>query len=333
MKVLFIGGTGTISSACTQLAVQRGLDITLLNRGQTTKRPIPEGVKILVGDIREPASVEAALGNRTYDVIVDWIAFTPDHIETDITLFKGRTGQYVFISSASAYHKPVNSLPITESTPLHNPYWLYSRNKIACEEKLMHAYRDDGFPMTIIRPSHTYDQMSLPFQGRWTVVDRMLKGKPVIVHGDGTSLWVLTHHNDFAKAFVGMLGNPKAVGEAYHITSDEVLTWNQIFQLIARAAGAPEPNLVHVASEFINSFDNAWGAGLLGDKAHSVVFDNTKIKRLVPDYVASIPFTQGVEEIIAWYTAESERQGVDERWNHLIDTIIDAQHRGLSALT
>ena len=333
MKVLFIGGTGTISSACTQLAVQRGLDITLLNRGQTTKRPIPEGVKILVGDIREPASVEAALGNRTYDVIVDWIAFTPDHIETDITLFKGRTGQYVFISSASAYHKPVNSLPITESTPLHNPYWLYSRNKIACEEKLMHAYRDDGFPMTIIRPSHTYDQMSLPFQGRWTVVDRMLKGKPVIVHGDGTSLWVLTHHNDFAKAFVGMLGNPKAVGEAYHITSDEVLTWNQIFQLIARAAGAPEPNLVHVASEFINSFDNAWGAGLLGDKAHSVVFDNTKIKRLVPDYVASIPFTQGVEEIIAWYTAESERQGVDERWNQLIDTIIDAQHRGLSALT
>ncbi len=329
MKVLFIGGTGIISSACAELAVNSGVDLTLLNRGQTIKRPVPAGVKVLAGDIRDPSSVKAALEDKYYDVIVNWIAFTPDHIETDIHLFKRRTGQYVFISSASAYHKPVRSLPITESTPLHNPYWLYSRNKIACEEKLMRAYRENGFPITIVRPSHTYDKMSLPFRGRWTVIDRMLKGKPVIVHGDGTSLWVMTHHRDFAKAFVGMLGNPKALGEAYHITSDEVLTWNQIFRLFAHAAGVREPQLVHVPSEFINAFDKEWGAGLLGDKTHSVVFDNTKIKRLVPDYVASIPFRQGVEEIIEWYMQDPSRQVVDEVSNQLFDTIIDAQQKGL----
>jgi nucleoside-diphosphate-sugar epimerase len=322
MKVLFIGGTGIISSACAQLAVDKGIELTLLNRGITTRRPVPQGAKILVGDIRQPSTVKAAIGESHYDAVVDWIAFTPEHITTDFELFRNRTDQYVYISSASAYHKPVRSLPITESTPLHNPYWLYSRNKIACEEMLVQAYRESNFPITIIRPSHTYDKMSIPFRGRWTVLDRMLKEQPVIVHGDGTSLWVMTHHRDFAKAFVGMLGNPKALGEAYHITSDEVLTWNQIYTLMANAVGVKVPKLVHIASEVLVAYDADWGAGLLGDKTHSVIFDNSKIKRLVPDFVASIPFRQGVEEIVNWYMQDSSRQVIDQDANNLFDRII-----------
>jgi len=324
MKVLFIGGTGLISSACSQLAVARGIDLYLLNRGQTTQRPVPVGAKVLVGDIRNPASVDAVLGEMTFDVVVDWIAFTPNHIATDIKLFAGRTGQYVFISSASAYHKPVRSLPITESTPVHNPFWQYSRDKIACEEVLTRTYRQAGFPMTVVRPSHTYDKTLLPFGGRWTVVDRMRKGLPVVVHGDGTSLWVMTHHQDFAKGFVGLLGQSQALGETYHITSDEVLTWNQIFRIVANAAGVAEPNLVHVPSDLINAFDANWGAGLLGDKAHSVMFDNTKIKRLVPDYVASIPFRQGAAESMAWFDADPARRVVDPARNTLLDDIVAA---------
>lgn len=323
MKVLFIGGTGTISSACSQLAIERGIDLTLFNRGET-KRPIPAEARVLHGDIRDRASVERALDDATFDAVVDWIAFTPDQVESDIELFRGRTGQYIFISSASAYQKPVARLPITESTPLHNPYWAYSRNKIACEERLMRAYREEGFPITIVRPSHTYDRTRLPFQNRYTVIDRMRKGKPVVVHGDGTSLWVLTHHKDFAKGFVGLLGNPHAIGDAFHITSDELLTWNQIFTILAHAAGVAGPHLVHVPSEVIAAFDPDWGAGLLGDKAHSVIFDNSKIKRLVPDFAATIPFSQGAEEVIAWFDADSTRQVVEPEANDLLDRIIAA---------
>jgi len=268
--------------------------------------------------------VAHALGDATFDVVVDWIAFTPDQVESDIELFRGRTGQYVFISTASAYQKPVARLPITESTPLHNPYWAYSRNKIACEGRLMRAYREEGFPITIVRPSHTYDRTRLPFQNRYTVVDRMRKGQPVVVHGDGTSLWVLTHHRDFAKGFVGLLGNPHAIGDAVHITSDEVLTWNQIFTILAHAAGVAEPRLVHVPSELIAAFDPDWGAGLLGDKAHSVIFDNDKIKRLVPDFAATIPFSQGAEEVIAWFDADPARRVVDPEANVLLERIIAA---------
>lgn len=322
MKVLFIGGTGTISSACSQLAVERGIDLYLLNRGLTSERPIPAGATLLTGDIRDPASVQAAIGEMTFDVVVDWVAYTPAHVETDIALFRGCTKQYVFISTASAYHKPVQSLPITESTPLHNPFWQYSRDKIACEERLLRAYRDEGFPVTIVRPAHTYDRTRLPFRGRWTVIERMRKGLPVVVHGDGTSLWVLTHHRDFAKGFVGVLGNAQAIGEAYHITSDEVLTWDQIFRILAHAAGVDEPELVHVPSELINAFDPDWGAGLLGDKTHSVIFDNTKIKRLVADFKATIPFSQGAEEIIAWFEEVMVRQVMDEAHNRLLDRII-----------
>jgi nucleoside-diphosphate-sugar epimerase len=323
VKVLFIGGTGKISSACAQLAVERGIELYLLNRGQTSARPAPQAAHILQGDIRNQESARQALGKLTFDAVVDWIVFTPEHIELDLDLFRGRTGQYIFISSASAYQTPPVNLPITESTPLDNPYWEYSQAKIACEDRLVQAYRQEKFPMTIVRPSHTYDKTMLPFTGGYTVVDRMRKGKKVIVHGDGTSLWTLTHHRDFAKGFVGLLGNNHAVGEAFHITSDELLTWNQIFEIVARAAGA-EARLVHISSDFIAAFDPNWGAGLLGDKSHSVIFDNTKTKRVVPDFAATIPYVRGAEEVIGWYDADPARQQVDEAFDQLADRIIAA---------
>ncbi len=322
MDVLFIGGTGIISSACAPLAIERGMNLFLLNRGES-HRPTPKGATVLRGDIRDKASVEAALGDRTFDAVVDWIAFTPEHIETDLQLFAGRTKQYVFISSASAYQTPPVSLPVTESTPLNNPFWEYSRNKIACEERLTRAYRESKFPITIVRPSHTYDQTLLPMSGGYTVVDRMRKGKKVIVHGDGSSLWVLTHHRDFAKGLVGLLGNSHAIGETFQITSDELLTWNQIFELVADAAGTTA-DIVHVPSEVIAQYDPEWGAGLLGDKMHSMVFDNSKIKRTVPDFNAATPFSRGVREILAWYDADPARQVVNETLNATMDAIIAA---------
>lgn len=321
MNVLFIGGTGVISSACSRLALACGMQLTLLNRGQST-RPIPPGAKVLHADIRDPRSVETALGKTTYDVVVDWIAYTPEHIETDLTLFRGRTGQYIFISTASAYLKPA-ALPIRECAPLGNPHWAYSRAKIACEERLLRAFREEGFPVTIVRPSHTYDATKLPMYGRYTVIERMRRGLPVIVHGDGTSLWVLTHHEDFARGFVGLFGNHRTLGEAFHITSDEVLTWNQIFYWLGKAVGA-EPHLVHVASETLARFSSEWGDSLLGDKSHSVIFDNSKLRRFVPDYVATIPFAQGAREIIAWHDADPARQEVDPAINALFDRILAA---------
>jgi nucleoside-diphosphate-sugar epimerase len=323
MKILFIGGTGTISSACSQLCIERGMDVYLLNRGQTTERPVPEGTTVFTADIRDINAVKNVLGNQNFDVVVDWIVFTPEQVNVDIDLFRDRTGQYIFISSASAYQTPPANLPVTESTPLDNPYWEYSRAKIACEERLMQAYREEKFPITIVRPSHTYDKTKLPLQGRYTVIDRMRKGKKVIVHGDGTSLWTLTHHKDFAKGFVGLLGNHHTIGEAYHITSDEVLTWNQIFHILASAAGT-EAKIVHIPSDVIVRFDPEWGAGLLGDKAHSMIFDITKIKRIVPDFAATIPFSQGAREIMAWFDADPARQVVDEKFNRLVDSMIEA---------
>jgi nucleoside-diphosphate-sugar epimerase len=325
VKILFVGGTGIISSACTPLAIERGHEVYLLNRGKSS-RMTADGAHVLHGDIRDPASIAAALDDHTFDVVVDWIAFTPEHIETDLSYFTGRTGQYVFISSASAYQTPPRYLPITESTPLHNPYWEYSRNKIACEERLMRAYREAGFPMTIVRPSHTYDKTLLPFDGGYTVINRMRQGKKVIVHGDGTSLWTLTHHRDFAKGFVGLLGNSRAIGDTFQITSDEWLTWNQIFAIMADAAGT-EMQMVHIPSDFINDFDKNWGAGLLGDKAHSMIFDNSKLRRLVPDYVATIPFEQGAREIMAWHVADPARQRVDREMDTIMDRIVAAYER------
>ncbi len=237
MKVLFIGGSGIISSACSVLAVEQGIDLYLLNRGRTSHRPIPMGTKVLYGDIRDRAAVAEMLADHTFDVVVDWVAFTPDHIATDLALFRGRAGQYIFISSASAYQKPPSRLPITEETPLDNPFWEYSRNKIACEAMLTAAHHDGDFPVTIVRPSHTYDRTLLPLHGGYTIIDRIRRGKPLLIHGDGTSLWTLTHHRDFARAFLGLVGEPRSIGEAYHITSDEWLTWNEIARLLGEAVG------------------------------------------------------------------------------------------------
>lgn len=322
MKVLFIGGTGIISSACSKLALEQGIDLYLLNRGQSF-RPVPAGAQVLHGDIRDAQSARSALAGMNFDAVVNWIAFTTEHIETDLELFRGRTGQYVFISSASAYQKPPITMPVTESTLLDNPWWQYSRNKIACEERLIRAYREEKFPATIIRPSHTYDRTLIPMDGGWTVMDRMLRGQKVIVHGDGTSLWTLTHHTDFARGFNGLLGNPHAVGDAVHITSDEWLPWNQIVEIMARAAGV-EAKIVHVPSDLIAAYDSNWGAGLLGDKAHSMMFDNSKLKRLVPGFTATVPFARGAEEIVAWYNADPARRKVDENFNRLCDRILTA---------
>ena len=329
VKVLFIGGTGTISSACTQRALDIGIDLYHLNRGAST-RPTPDGVQTLRADIRDEKSTQQALADHSFDAVVNWIAFNADHVETDLRLFAGRTKQYLFISSASAYHTPPLNLPVTESTPLYNPYWQYSRDKIACEERLTRAYRESGFPATIVRPSHTYDCRLMPMGYQYTMINRMRQGKKVIVHGDGTSLWTLTHHKDFAVGFVGLLGNDRAIGDAFHITNDEILTWNQIYELMADAAGV-KPKLVHIASEFIAAFDPKWGAGLLGDKAHSMVFDNTKIKRTVPEFNPTIPFCQGAREIMAYYDADPSHQLIDREQDALMDRIIAAYESALPA--
>ena len=321
MRVLFIGGSGVISSACSALAVRRGIDLTVLNRGTSTSRPLPAEATVLRADIRDPAAAAAALGGREFDAVVDWVAFTPEHVRTDLDLFRGRTGQYVFISSASAYQTPPSRLPVTESTPLRNPFWRYSRDKIACEDLLTAAYRDEGFPATIVRPSHTYDKTLIPLDGGWTALARMRQGRPVVVHGDGTSLWTLTHHADFARGFVPLLGHPRTVGEAFHITSDDVLTWNQITAALAAAAGA-SADIVHVPSDAIAAADPDWGASLIGDKAHSLVFDNTKVRGVVPDFRPVIPFEQGAREIVAWYDEDPARQQVDARADALMDKLI-----------
>jgi len=322
LRVLFIGGSGTISSACSSLAVERGIELYVLNRGRSVERPLPEQATVLQGDVRDPQSVAKALDGLDFDAVVDWVAFTPEHVQADIELFRGRTRQYVFISSASAYQTPPARVPVLESTPLANPFWQYSRDKIACEDLLMAAYRSGGFPVTIVRPSHTYDRTSVPFDGGWTVLGRMRQGKEIVVHGDGTSLWTLTHHTDFARGFVPLLGHPRTIGDAFHITSDDVLTWNQIAESLAAAAGV-EARLVHVPSGAIAAADPEWGAGLLGDKAHSMVFDNAKLRSVVPDYVATVPFEQGAREIVAWYDQDPSRQRVDPRFDTLMDRLVE----------
>jgi nucleoside-diphosphate-sugar epimerase len=320
LRVLFVGGSGVISSACARVAVESGIELYVLNRGQTLTRPLPPGATELRGDVREPSSVRDALGDLRFDSVVDWVAFTPEHVRTDIDLFGERTGQYVFISTASAYQKPPSRIPVTESTPLRNPYWQYSRDKIACEDLLTAEYRERGFPATIVRPSHTYDRTKTILSGGWTSLARMRAGKPVIVHGDGTSLWTVTHHEDFARAFVPLLGNPRTVGEAFHITSDDVLTWDQIAHALATALGVT-PRIVHVPSDAIAAADPEWGAGLLGDKSHSVVFDNSKIKSVVPGWRAVIPFERGAREIVDWYLGDAERQVTDPRMDALMDKL------------
>jgi nucleoside-diphosphate-sugar epimerase len=327
LKVLFIGGTGVISSACTKLCIEKGIDLHLLNRGLTS-RPIPKGVTIINGDIRDTLAIESKLANETYDVVVDWIAYHSDHVKFDYELFKNKTSQYIFISSASAYQKPPSSLPIRETEPLINPFWEYSQNKIYCEEYLMNVYKAYDFPVTIVRPSHTYDRTKIALSGGYTALNRIQNGKKVIIHGDGTSLWTLTHHEDFARGFIGLLGNNNAIGEAFHITSDEVLTWNQICNTFASAIGK-EPKIVHIPSDFINRYDEEWGDGLLGDKAHCMIFDNSKIREYCPDFKIKISFEKGVEEIIAWYNEDPERRIIDQKWDSTMNEIISRYESAL----
>ncbi|HVP47370.1 MAG TPA: SDR family oxidoreductase [Bryobacteraceae bacterium] len=331
MRVLFIGGTGIISMACTRLAAERGIDLTLLTRGRHAAGS-PAGVKTVTADIDDAAAAARALNSASFDVVVDWIAFTAEHIERDLELFRGRTRQYIFISSASAYQKPATHYLITESTPLSNPYWEYSRNKIACEERLMKAYREEGFPVTIVRPSHTYGETQIAlavnsWAKSYTVVDRMRRGKKVIVPGDGSSLWVITHNTDFAKGFVGLLGLEQAIGHAFHITTDEVMTWNQFYRMVGAAAGV-EPQLIHIPSDFIGACLPEALGGLIGDKVVSVVFDNSKIKRFVPGYCATVPFGQGIRRTLEWFDADPARKQIDSEANAKWDKLIEAYERG-----
>jgi nucleoside-diphosphate-sugar epimerase len=320
MKALFIGGTGVISAACAQRAVALGFELEVLNRGQSRDRPLPGGVTVHRADVHDRAAVRDAVGGRDFDVVANFLAFTPEDVRADVDLLRDRAGQYVFISSASAYQTPPARLPVTESTPLRNPVWPYSQAKIACEELLTRAYREEALPVTIVRPSHTYDRTSVPYDSGWTMIDRMRRGRPVVVHGDGTSLWTLTHSTDFAKGFAGLLGHPAAIGDSFHITSDEALTWNQIVQALAAAAGA-EPEIVHVTSEAILAADERWGRSLLGDKAHSMVFDNAKLRAVVPDYMATIPFARGAREIVAWHDEDPARRRVDPETDALLDRL------------
>jgi nucleoside-diphosphate-sugar epimerase len=333
MKVLFIGGTGLISSACTRLAVEQGIELFLLNRGHHTD--LPAGATNLIADVRDQAATARALAGHRFDAVVNWIAFKPEEIERDLALFRNNTGQYIFISSASAYQKPVGYYHITEDTPLTNPHWDYSRNKIACEDRLMRAYREEGFPITIVRPSLTYGDTQVAmvvnsWQMPYTAVARIRQGRPVIVPGDGTSLWVITHNSDFAKGLVGLLGHQQAIGHAFHITSDEVLTWDQIYMAVARAAGV-EAKIVHIASDFIAACLPGMTGSLLGDKTVSVVFDNSKIKRFVPGFCATTPFARGIQQTVAWFDADPARQQIDVAADQQWDRLIAVYEQGLQS--
>lgn len=321
LKVLLAGGTGIISSAVAKRAVALGYDVTVLNRGVSRVRPLPDGVTSVHADVRDRASVRSALGDARFDAVVDFLSFVPEHVSGWVEELRGRAGQYVFISSASAYQTPPTSLPVTESTPLRNPFWQYSRDKIACEDLLIGAYRSEGFPVTIVRPSHTYDSASLPFEGRWTVLDRMRRGERVVVHGDGSSLWTITHADDVAVGIVGLLGRDAAIGEAFTVTGSEAPTWDRIYSTFAAALGVTA-DLVHVPSDAIAREMPEWGPGLLGDKSHSMVFDTSKVRALVPDFVQRVPLERGVAEIVEWHLAHPEAQVVDAEADAAFDRMV-----------
>ena len=339
MKILMIGGTGTISSAITRQLAAGGHELWLINRGNRSNE-LPEGVRLVTGDINEhPDEVVAKLGDETFDAVCEFIGFLPEQVARDITIFSGRTRQYVFISSASAYNKPVRQYVISEGTSLANPHWEYSRNKIACEELLMKAYRENGFPATIVRPSHTYCERGVPVsvhgpKGSWQVLKRMMEGKPVIVHGDGSSLWTLTWNEDFARGFIGLLGNPTAIGEAFQIMSDESLTWNQIYQSVADALGvAFKP--YHISSDFLAAIAPAaydFEGNLLGDKAATVVFDCSKLKRAVPGFCATTRFDQGVRKAVAYLKEHPEAQIEDPEFDAWCDRVIEMMEKAKASI-
>lgn len=323
MKVLFIGGTGNISSAVSKLLIEKGIDLYLLNRGRRDIN-IP-GANIIKGDITDHKKINEVLNEHNWDAVVNWIAFTTEDIERDIELFRNKTKQYIFISSASVYQKPPSQPVITESTPLYNPYWQYSRDKIACEERLNLEYRQEGFPITIVRPSHTYNTVIPVAIGGWNeynIIERMKKGKKVIVHGDGTSLWTVTHADDFAVGFAGLIGHQQSVGHAFHITSDEILTWNQIYQAVGAAVGV-EPDIIHIPSKLLGEYNEEFKGSLWGDKSHSVIFDNTKIKTFVPEFKAVIRFSEGIKRTLDWFEADSKRKVINEETEKMMDGIIE----------
>ncbi len=327
MRIMLIGGTGTISMAITRLLAKEEHEVYLLNRGSRSEE-LPDNVTVLKCDINDEADVNKAIDGMKFDAVGEFIGFTVDQIRRDVRLFRERTKQYIYISSASAYQKPLSDPVITESTPLCNPYWQYSRDKIACEDYLMDQYRENGFPVTIIRPSHTYDERSVPLgvhgkEGSWQVLKRMIEGKPVIIHGDGTSLWTLTHSSDFAKGYCGLVGNLHAIGQAYHITSDESLTWNQIYGIIADALGV-ELKAVHIPSDFLASVsDYDLTGSLIGDKANSVIFDNSKLKRAVPDFMATVRADQGIRSTVQNILSHPELQREDAEFDRWCDKIIE----------
>lgn len=331
MKILFIGGTGTISMAVSRLLLSQGHTLYLLNRGNRNVG-LEGDLVALTADINDEEAVSALIRDLSFDAVADFIAFTPAQLERDYRLFGNKTRQFIYISSASAYQKPLSDFRITEGTPLANPYWEYSRNKIAGEEYLTKLYRENGFPITIVRPSHTYSERSVPLgvhgaMGSYSILKRMLEGKPVIIHGDGSSLWTLTHSSDFAKGFAGLVGNVHAIGESVHITSDESLTWNQIYQIIADALGV-KLNAIHVSSEFLDAcspYD--FKGSLLGDKANTVVFDNSKLKRLVPGFTATVRADQGIRETIAYVLSHPECQREDPEFDAWCDRVVAAMEK------
>ena len=322
MRVLFIGGTGVLSTATSLTVLKKGVNLFHLNRGNTTPLLMLGSVNHLKANIRDRSEVERVLRDMEFDAVVDFISFFPEHIEQNLELLHQKTGQYIFISSASAYQKPPKQLPIVESTPLENPFWQYSRDKIACEHRLVDLSEKYSLNYTIVRPSHTYDASKIPVPGKFTTLQRMLDGKPVVVPGDGTSIWTLTHHTDFAVGLAGLIGNPLAMNEIFHITSDEWLTWNRIYELMAGALGV-KPLCVHIPSEVISRYDQEMGDGLLGDKSHSTIFDNSKIKRVVPEFNCKIPFETGAREIVDWFMKNPAQQVVDPALDKLFDQMIE----------
>lgn len=329
MKILLIGGTGTISGAIAKLLAQRGDDLTLLNRGNRAE-DVPAGAKVICCDINNEALVEEKLAGECFDAVCQFIGYKPEHVQRDYRLFAGKTKQYIFISSTAAYQKPVVNYRMTEETAFCNPYWDYAREKAACEEFLMQKYREEGFPVTIVRPSHTYGERSVPLavrgkKGSWQILKRMMEGKKVIIHGDGTNLWTLTHNSDFAKGFVGLIGNPVALGEAFHITSDESVTWNQVYQIVADRLNVPL-HAYHVSTDFLSAVNpphDYWGS-LMGDKANSVVFDNTKLKKAVPGFQATVSVAEGIANTVDYVLAHPQCQADDPEFDDWCDKVINA---------